>query len=376
VKNDALAIDRWKKAAMGGNISAKYQLALCYQEGIVVEKDVVKGLSLLTEAADGGNADAQYNLGCDYYYGDHDIVVDKMKAVEYFRKAAEQGHAYAQLSLGSCYFRGEGGLHINNDEGLRLFQEAANQGDAYSQLYLGLYYASYARLHLGKDYVSDYKKAIELLKKAANQNLALAKYYLADLYETYSADLALTSPEADLSFALQIFPLYEEAADAGLAAAQYCVGVSYELGSRIQKDWYKAIEYYAKAAKQGYKENIFDAQAKLDKIESAGDNSDEIDMLNALAIHYYKGEYLKKNEIKAFELFQKVVELANSSTSNKMYLAESLYYLGLIYSNGIKDSEQVVLKASKSKAKSCFKKAVDAGYDEAINALASLNKAK
>jgi len=45
-----------------------------------------------------GDADAQYNLGKAYYYGEG-VSEDKKKACEWYRKAAEQGHAFAKTEL-------------------------------------------------------------------------------------------------------------------------------------------------------------------------------------------------------------------------------------------------------------------------------------
>ena len=59
------------------------------------------------QAAEQGNADAQYNLGVCY---DEGLGVPQIhrEAAEWYRKAAEQGHAAAQHNLGVCHSSGEG----------------------------------------------------------------------------------------------------------------------------------------------------------------------------------------------------------------------------------------------------------------------------
>jgi TPR repeat protein len=52
----------------------------------------------MTEAAEQGDADAQYNLGNCYILG-MGVAQDKAKAAEWYRKAAEQGHEGAQKRL-------------------------------------------------------------------------------------------------------------------------------------------------------------------------------------------------------------------------------------------------------------------------------------
>ena len=66
-------------------------------------------MTLLTnrQAAEQGNAVAQFNLGRMYALGD-DVPKDNVEAVKWYRKAAEQGNADAQTCLGVQYYRGFG----------------------------------------------------------------------------------------------------------------------------------------------------------------------------------------------------------------------------------------------------------------------------
>jgi TPR repeat protein len=59
------------------------------------------------EAADQGDADAQYNLGFRYANGEG-VEQNYAKAVEYYQLAADQGHADAQSNLGAMYGNGAG----------------------------------------------------------------------------------------------------------------------------------------------------------------------------------------------------------------------------------------------------------------------------
>jgi TPR repeat protein len=79
------------------------------------------------QAAEQGDADAQYNLGI-FYSQDDSVDKDMTEAVKWFRKAAEQGVVEAQYNLGICYFEGEG---IDKDmiEAVKWFRKAAEQGD-------------------------------------------------------------------------------------------------------------------------------------------------------------------------------------------------------------------------------------------------------
>ena len=58
-------------------------------------------------SAEQGDADAQSNLGTNYYYGTG-VPQDYKEAVKWYRKSAEQGHAMAQSILGLMYANGTG----------------------------------------------------------------------------------------------------------------------------------------------------------------------------------------------------------------------------------------------------------------------------
>ena len=60
------------------------------------------------EAAEQGDAEAQYQVGYSYYVGKNGINKDYDKAVEWFRKSADQGNPNAQRRLGVCYENGYG----------------------------------------------------------------------------------------------------------------------------------------------------------------------------------------------------------------------------------------------------------------------------
>jgi TPR repeat protein len=59
------------------------------------------------EAAEQGDAEAQYNLGLMYGKGDG-VAENDVEAVKWYRKSAKQGNAGAQYNLGFMYYSGEG----------------------------------------------------------------------------------------------------------------------------------------------------------------------------------------------------------------------------------------------------------------------------
>ncbi|EPI3704007.1 tetratricopeptide repeat protein [Neisseria gonorrhoeae] len=59
------------------------------------------------QAAEQGNAAAQFNLGVMYENG-QGVCQDYVQAVQWYRKASEQGDAQAQYNLGLMYYDGRG----------------------------------------------------------------------------------------------------------------------------------------------------------------------------------------------------------------------------------------------------------------------------
>ena len=69
--------------------------------------DDVPNLKEMLQAAEQGNATAQYNLGVMYDNG-QGVRQDDAQAVHWYRKAAEQGNVEAQHNLGAMYANGQG----------------------------------------------------------------------------------------------------------------------------------------------------------------------------------------------------------------------------------------------------------------------------
>jgi TPR repeat protein len=89
-------------------------------------KDFIKASALLGRLAEGGEADAQYQLGVLYETG-RGVPQNDAKALEYYRQAAEQGHAKAQYSLAEFYLNGRG-TTADHQLAWEWYQRSARQG--------------------------------------------------------------------------------------------------------------------------------------------------------------------------------------------------------------------------------------------------------
>ena len=125
---------RWHRVAPMVLVGA---FALCADGAVAQEQDDdAEAVRLYRQAAEQGNADAQFNLGVMYLDGDG-VPQDDAEAMRWFRQAAEQGNAQAQTNLGvpqddamylgNMYVSGRASRRTT-PKAVRLFRQAAEQG--------------------------------------------------------------------------------------------------------------------------------------------------------------------------------------------------------------------------------------------------------
>lgn len=157
------ATEYLEKSAELGNQYAKRLLALEYISGKNFEQNIDKGISLLTDCADSGDAFSCYKLGNLYLKGD--VVVqdldkaekyllsaedneftqytlgklylqkekyDIMKAISYFEKSADK-NVWSSYQLGRLYFFGADGLENDKEKAMKYLNLSADQGNEYAQ---------------------------------------------------------------------------------------------------------------------------------------------------------------------------------------------------------------------------------------------------
>ena len=126
-KDDAKAVEWYRKAAKQGHAWGHSNLGAMYHNGEGVAKDYAKALEWFRKAAKQGNVHGQNWLGSMYYRGEG-VTRDYAKAVEWFRKAAKQGYANGQSWLGWMYYKGEG-VAKNRSIACDWWRKAAAQND-------------------------------------------------------------------------------------------------------------------------------------------------------------------------------------------------------------------------------------------------------
>ena len=91
-----------------------------------VPEQLQQALASCQQAANAGDAQAQFELGEFFYTGER-APRDFQAALHWYEKASLQGHADAQLRLGTMFFRGEG-VKANNVQAYIVLKMAAVNG--------------------------------------------------------------------------------------------------------------------------------------------------------------------------------------------------------------------------------------------------------
>ena len=149
-----------------GNQYAKRLLALEYISGKNFEQDIDKGISLLTECADSGDAFSCYKLGNLYLKGE--IVNQDLDKAEKYLLSAEDNES-AQYALGNLYLQKE---KYDIEKAISNFEKSAEK-NMWSSYQLGRLY------FFGADDLEKCReKAVHYLNLSAEQGNGYAKNIL------------------------------------------------------------------------------------------------------------------------------------------------------------------------------------------------------
>jgi TPR repeat protein len=316
-KNKYGSLQDLKAAAEHGDVDASYILGTAYMNGTSVPKDTNEALKWYDVAADGGNSDAETQLGelaCPQQI--LNTSCEPHKAYAYFYLGAINGNSYAknkleiiknisspaqiaaaEAAIGASYYWGKG-VRQNYTEAEKWYRMAAEKGNARAQSDLGNMYRD------SRGVPEDKAEALFWFTKSASQGFASAQNSIGSMYSK-----GQVVPQ-DYKEAIK---WYQKAADQGLAVAQTNLGAAYSLGHGVLANEAEAMKWYTKAAQQGYAP----AQVGLSLAYSSGkggirDNVEAIKLLRLsaaqgeamaqylLGIYYSNGLYVPKDNVLAY----------------------------------------------------------------------------
>jgi hypothetical protein len=177
--------------------------------------EYIKAISIWRPLADGGNADAQFNLAQAYKLG-RGVPVNLAAAQGYYERAARQGHRDAQTSLGLTMFG-------NGDQigAMRWLKLAADSGEPRAMLIFG------TALFNGDGVASDRVRAFAMISRAAALGLKDADAILAEMNQI----MPVAERRRGIAMALQmagrpsVTKAAKEAPSAGKVAAKSAASV-------------------------------------------------------------------------------------------------------------------------------------------------------
>ena len=219
---------------------ALYRLGLLYLNGDIgkqKEKDIAKGMELVSRSADEGYIDAIYTMGYCYETGRNVDSVDHYKAVSYFKQLADNDIASGQFKMGLYYELGDGGLEADSAKALEYYQKAADQGHGEAMCYLGDFY------RIGQFVPMDKAKAFELYTQSHQTGEEMGTYYVGRSY------LEGCGVEIDTIAAI---PYLKAAAAEGVGNAAYKMADIYNYGrAGVTADGDSALHYYVMGHENG-----------------------------------------------------------------------------------------------------------------------------
>lgn len=247
------------------------------EEEVSYEDLSLKQLEVYALENDG---EAAYYLGRVYDYGLMEESQNFAEALKWYQVSADNEYGWGDLGLGYLYLSGCG-VEKDYELAKECFQNAVNHqcpegyvglarciiesGDEenYHYAYLAIQNALEANLVDGSYYMGLlYEEGIDVkqdLSSAVTYYELVSECGSEDLNDQYAINCANTAlgciyskgelGEPDGNKAVEYF---EKAADNGFAKAQYYLGMLYETGEVVDKDYELALSYFESAAEKDY----------------------------------------------------------------------------------------------------------------------------
>ncbi len=340
-------------AAQQGDVKAQLQLAKSYLTGTVVKPDLNQAITWYEKATAQGDAAAAYELA-ELYLSGEQIPRDIVTGVSYLKLAASKDYAPAQYALGRLYQTGTDSLPAHIGQAIWWWLHAADQADADAQAALEM------QQQENPDIVSQVQTLYEAHKKAQVGQSAAA----LQLAQAYQNGTLLEKNEA------QAFATYQIAAS-DEPQAQYAL---YEFYSRtdgpVPQDMDKALEYLQQAANGGLAQAQYVVGDKIYQIAQtpqeytiAAQWFDRAAAQNHAGALYMQGLMSMQGQGKPKNIKQALLSFKQAA---ELGYPDAQYVLGQSYLRGLGQ------KPNKTQAKKWLRLAQDNGHEQAAELLTTI----
>lgn len=376
------AFDWFSKAAESGNSYAQYLLGNMYENGTFVEQNYDTALSYYKNSAAQNNIMAIGEMAYmkDNGYG---MPMNKEEAEKiYLQLAEERDDEWSMIKL--AYIEMDRG---NSEERLKWIQKALEKEYIDAYVDLGIFYQSDEKYKDLEKAQQSYYQAAQLGNPEGMNGLAMIYYDMPDNKGDEQA-FRWFSKSADLGDSLGLYylavmyengfgtnidkqkawDLYLASADQKFSPAYRKIAQLIEEGEAPASFTGRELEYYIKAAERNdidaihdvirFLENDPDRQKELFSWCQRGAQLNDGKCICKLGKLYFYGMGTEMDEFKAMNCFRK---------AETMEIPEAYYFLGLAYYEA-----KGVVSPNIQKAEEYFRKAAEAGYSDAIKAIAEL----
>ena len=381
-RNYEKAFDWFSKAAESGNSYAQYLLGNMYENGTFVEQNYDTALSYYKNSAAQNNIMAIGEMAFmkDNGYG---MPMNKEEAEKiYLQLAEERDDEWSMIKL--SYIEMDRG---NSEERLKWIQKALEKEYIDAYVDLGIFYQSDEKYKDLEKAQQSYYQAAQLGNPEGMNGLAMIYYDMPDNKGDEQA-FRWFSKSADLGDSLGLYylavmyengfgtnvdkqkawDLYLASSDQKFSPAYRKIAQLIEEGEAPASFTGRELEYYIKAAERNdidaihdvirFLENDPDRQKELFFWCQRGAQLNDGKCICKLGKLYFYGIGAEMDEFKAMNCFRK---------AETMEIPEAYYFLGLAYYEA-----KGVVSPNIQKAEEYFRKAAEAGYSDAIKAIAEL----
>lgn len=286
-------IAQYREAAEQGDAEAQYQLGLGYVTSLDFEPNPAEALNWWRKAAVQQHPESLFTLGM-WYMWRH--LPGGNEAVSFYKYVLEQWSKNARSYFGVTSLFELDILQDDKDAATWLYR-AAELGQVGAQFLLGWMHMT------GRRALQNHTEAVTWFHKAAEQGDAEVQFKLGQVYSR----IVSIPREERLKNKVEAAKWYRKAAEQGHLEAQCSLGYAYAFGLGVHKNRAKANAWFLKAADQGHVRSMM-ALGRVREVAELGYAYAQY----RLGEMYAQGDRVPQDETEAMTWYLKAANNTNS----------------------------------------------------------------